>query len=52
MKSWQIEKQQIDGTGIYSQTYSMPGMQLYVMIPDMNSVNECREKILSIQTKK
>lgn len=52
MKSWQIEKQQIDGTGIYSQTYSMPGMQLYVMIPDMNSVNECREKILSIQTVK
>lgn len=39
-KSWKIEKQYVTGQGTKAETYSMPGMNLYVMNPDMNSVNE------------
>lgn len=46
MKSWKVEKQQVSGTGAMLETYSMPGRNLWVMIPDVNSVNQSREKIL------
>lgn len=45
MKSWKVEKQQVSGTGAKRETYSMPGRSLYVMIPDMSSVKEARNKI-------
>ena len=48
MKSWKVEKQQVTGEGAKRETYSMPGRDLYVAIPDMDSVKEAREKILSI----
>ena len=48
MTSWTIEKQQVSGTASYGQTYSMPGWNLWIMIPNMDSVNEARAKIIEI----
>lgn len=43
--AWKIEKQVVTGYGAMDITYSMPGRNLYVMIPDMNSVNKATNKI-------
>ncbi len=43
--AWKIEKQVVTGYGAMDITYSMPGRNLYVMIPDMNSVNKAANKI-------
>ena len=45
MTSWSIEKQSVDGTGANRQTYSMPGRNLYVMIPDENSIKDATSNI-------
>lgn len=45
MSSWTIEKQNLIGYDGSNQTYSWPGQQLYVMIPDKNSVEQAKEKI-------
>lgn len=45
MNSWNIEKQALDGTGSSKQTYSMPGRNLYVMIPNENSIKDTKTKI-------
>ncbi len=45
MPSWTIEKQEVDGTGSYAQTYSIPGRNLYVMIPNTDSVTKATKKI-------
>ena len=47
LSSWTIEKQQVSGTGAMDYTYSMPGIKLWVMKPDMNSVKKSRTKIMS-----
>ena len=39
MQSWEIEKQTLLGYDGMNETYSWPGQQLYVMIPDQNSLN-------------
>lgn len=38
MKSIKVERQYVDGVGSMSETYSMPGVKLYVMNPNMSSV--------------
>ena len=43
--SWKIEKQVVTGYGSMDITYSIPGMNLYVMIPNENSVNEATRNI-------
>ncbi len=48
MSSWTIEKQCVDGTGASKKTYSMPGRNLYVMIPDEKSINETKNKISKV----
>ena len=48
MSSWEIISQQVTGHGSYAQTYSMPGRELYVMIPDTNSVNTAVTKIKEV----
>ena len=48
MSSWTIEKQQVSGTGSMGHCYSMPSWNLWIMIPDMNSVKEARAKIVNI----
>ena len=50
MKSWEIEKQTLIGYDGANQTYSWPGQQLYVMIPDENSVNSAITKINEVLT--
>ena len=46
MKGWTIESQNLVGiNGSSTQTYSMPGMNLYVMEQDPESVKEASEKI-------
>ena len=48
MSTWKVKKQYVTGTGASKQTYSMPGRNLYVMIPSEDSVKEARDYILEI----
>ena len=50
MNSWKIEKQTLIGYDGMNETYSWPGQQLYVMIPDENSVNNAINKIQEVIT--
>lgn len=43
--SWTTESISIDGAGSMQQTYSMPGQNLYVMLPNEASVATAKEKI-------
>lgn len=43
---WKVESISLDGTGSSQPTYSMPGQDLYVMIPDEDTVDEAHEKIV------
>ncbi|MBP3920691.1 MAG: LCP family protein [Bacilli bacterium] len=45
MGTWNVIKQSVDGFGQMGQTYSMPGMNLYVMEPNQNSIDVARKKI-------
>ena len=45
MSSWKIEKQTLIGYDGFNKTYSWPNQDLYVMIPDKNSVNNAVTKI-------
>lgn len=52
MSSWTIESQSVDGYGASGSTYSMPGYDnLYVMIPDKDSIVEAKNKIDSVMNK-
>ena len=42
---WTITSQSVKGTGSYEYTYTYPYQELYVMIPDEESVTEAKEKI-------
>lgn len=46
---WKIEKQVVTGIGDSNITYSMPGRYLYVMIPNMNSVEKAKNNIDKIK---
>ena len=48
MKSWKIDRQVVTGSGASEQTYSYPGTNLWVMVPNMNSVKAASEKINAI----
>ena len=43
--SWKIENQVVTGYGSTDVTYSMPGMSLYVMIPNEESIKEATKNI-------
>ncbi|MBE6151811.1 MAG: hypothetical protein E7165_00640 [Firmicutes bacterium] len=46
MKGWTIDSQNLTGFDLYTtETYSYPGMNLYVMQQNEKSVNQAREKI-------
>ena len=50
MKSWDIKSISVDGVGSYStSTYSMPGWNLYVMIPDSSTVKKAHDMITSMK---
>ena len=46
---WKIDSYAITGEGTYADTYSMPGTQIYVMIPDEDSVEEAKQLIKAVQ---
>ena len=48
MTSWTIEKQQVSGYGSMGHCCSMPSYNLWIMIPDNNSVKTARNKILKM----
>lgn len=45
MESWDIQQVQLTGTGSSGVTYSMPGRNLYIMIPNQDSVNRASSLI-------
>lgn len=48
MPSWNIESISLDGTGKSEYTYSYSGQKLYVMEPDLKTVDTAKEKIKGI----
>ena len=48
MDSWEIESQSVDGFGASRGTYSMGSRQLYVMIPDEETLNIAKDKINAV----
>ena len=49
MKKWQTESISVTGTGSTNATYSMGNMPLYVMVPDIASLEFAKTKILQQQ---
>ena len=45
LSSWEVDSYNLDGYDSSGYTYSMPGWYLYVMEPNMNSVNEAKNRI-------
>ena len=47
-KGWTVDSYSVAGEGAYAETYSIPGMEVYVMRPDMSDVNEAKAKIEAV----
>ena len=47
--SWEISSYTVDGTSSYKPTFSMPGQNLYVILPDESSVSHAKDLIKAIQ---
>lgn len=47
-EGWDIDRQSVDGTGDSEQTFSMQGINSYVMWPDEDSVSRASEKIREV----
>lgn len=45
MSSWEIDKYNVNGSELSAPTYSYPNQNLYVIEPDMNTVNIARKKL-------
>ena len=45
MSDWTIERQYVTGNGAMLETYSMPGRNLWVMIPNEESMTKAKEKL-------
>ena len=48
MASWEVEQYSVNGKGQLTKTYSYPNQNLYVMLPDKNTVNAAKEKIKKV----
>lgn len=48
MPSWQITQYNVDGTGLLAATYSMGEEQLFVMEPDLATIQTAHDKITAI----
>lgn len=51
MPKWTITSQSVNGSDSSNYTYSYPKQKLYVMIPDMSTVNEATTKINEVLNK-
>lgn len=49
MPAWTFESYNLDGKGNSSFTYTYPNQKLYVMEPDINTVNEAKTKIEEVE---
>lgn len=50
MSSWDIRSISVDGSGMHTtSTYSMPGWNLYVMVPNYDTVNNARNEINNLK---
>ena len=47
-KEWKFESISVDGTGAYRLTYSYSARELYVMIPDMDTVKTAKSAIKAV----
>ena len=45
LANYHIESSQVDGTGAMGPTYSYPGQDLWIMIPDESTVNNAKTLI-------
>ena len=45
MRSWSIDSYSVNGKGLLTKTYSYPNQNLYVMEPDINTVETAKQKI-------
>lgn len=45
MRKWQVESISVDGTGKSAPTYSIGNLPLYVMEPNINTLNTAKQKI-------
>ena len=52
MPTWTFESISVNGTGKNEFTYTYPNQRLYVMEPDMNTVNEAINKIDAVEKEK
>ena len=52
MKDWEIKMVAAEGTDSKAITYSAPGMELYVMEPDMLSVYNIQSDLIKINSGK
>jgi LCP family protein required for cell wall assembly len=48
-QQWEIKTQVVTGTGAMGETYSMPGMNLYIMIPNQESIKNAKENIEKVK---
>lgn len=48
MRGWEIETISLTGSGSYAETYSMPGMELYVMEPNQASIDAAKAAIAGV----
>ena len=48
MKSWTIESYNINGKGEMTKTYSYPNQNLYVMMPNLDTVTTAKNKIKTV----
>lgn len=48
MRGWDIETISLTGTGSYAETYSMPGIDLYVMEPNQASIDAAKAAIAGV----
>ena len=48
MKSWNVESYSVNGKGAMTATYSYPNQNLYVMEPDMATVETAKKKIQAV----
>ena len=47
--AWNIQSYSVSGTGMHSGTYSIPNMSLYVMEPDMTTVEQAKDLMQRIR---
>ena len=51
MQSWDIKALNLDGVGSSAYTYSIPNENLYVMLPDEETVKKASETIQNLKNK-